>query len=211
MKSMWAIVLAAAVGCAGGAGQTKKDSVTVSADDVAAAFNGALTGLTSAVSSLSRIVESSQIDLPKTYQAYVGELKTLDGRVEELRRMAIDIAARRDVYLQHWVEKTQGISTPELKARAEKRRADLTQDFQVLAGKGQAVRRAFGPLHLLMGDIALYLEADLTTATVQGLKPELDSVRTQNIEVQKLAEDYKKSLAEIRAKLATPAAPAPAK
>jgi hypothetical protein len=201
-----AFVLAAAAGCAGGSGQSRKESVRATADEVAATFDGAQVQLTAAVSSLSTMVTSSQADLPKTYERYVTDLKGLDGKVAHLRALSTEISARRDEYLQHWVEKTQGISSADLKARAEKRRAELGGEFQTIVGKGQAVKRAFAPLHTALQDLAKFLDADLTPGTVQALKPELDAIRSMNVEVQKLAEDYRAAMQDFRAKLSSGAA-----
>ena len=186
----------------------RKEAVRATAEEVAKAFDDAQSNLTKAVSSLQTMVKSSQADLPKTYATYLADLKALDAAVGRLRAQSTSLSAQRDEYLQRWVEKTQEIGNADLRARAEKRRAELAAEFQTVVGKGQSLRRAFAPLHSELQDVAKYLDSDLTPGAVQGLRAELQAIQSMNLEVQKLAEDYRASMQEFRAKLATSTPPA---
>lgn len=198
------LTLMAACGCAA-TGRSRSQGATGTAEQILEEVGAAQAQLMKTVGSLGTLVERPQGDVGDLYDAYAGELASLDSRVQDVRDRATDLAARREEYMKHWLAQTSAIQSPELRARAERRRTELAHEFQTLGGKAAAAKRAFAPLQASLQDCKRYLEADPTPAAARSLAPELDRIRQMQTEVQVQVDDYKSALKEILKKMSTQA------
>ena len=202
------IALSLAAGCASSPppapaapAKPKPPTMRETVDGLVSMLETARTRLQSTVSKLARVVEGPSGDLPADFAAFDHELSALQVDVDWVRRAAMDLALRRDQYLELWIKKTSDVATPEIREQAERRRAALMSNFMDLKGKGDAVRQSFAPLMSRLLDSARFLGAELTRRSAGSLSEELQVIRRLEAEVLVGVEEYRKTMAGILAKI----------
>jgi chromosome segregation ATPase len=162
------------------------------------------------VDSLAALVDGPASDLNKRYDAFAANLDDLDSKAQTIRDRATALNAKRDAYLQHWVQQTATIKNEDLKKAAEQRRAQLQTEFMDMNAKGAALKKAYAPLQASLHDCQRFLEADLNPSGVKALAGEVDKMKQGRGEVEAAVKDLRASMKVIVDKLSIPA-PAPEK
>jgi len=205
-KVVWILAMAAVCGCAT-SGRSQSQQTVASGDKVMQEIEAAQAQLTKTVGALTALGTNPEGDIVKKFDGYVAELSKLDSCVLALRDRSTALAAKREEYMKKWLEQTSTIQNVQMKEVAANRRTELASDFMVVNGKGTAVKKAYAPLQALLQDFKRFLEADLTSAAVKSLAPELEKVGKQADEVQALVQDYKTALGDVLKKMAPPPPP----
>lgn len=212
MRNLAALVgvLVLAAGCAS-SGRSRSTETVAGVTTIDQELTAADAQLGKTVDALGALVESSGPDMEKKYDQFAADLVELDSKVQEIRDRALALNAKRDAYLQHWVQQTSTIKSEDLKKQAEARRTQLQSDFMDMNAKGQTLKKAYAPVQASLHDCQRFLEADLNPSGVKALSGEVEKIKQGRGEVETAVKDFRGSLKVIVDKLAIPApAPAPA-
>jgi len=200
-------VLALVAGCAS-SGRSRSSETVAGVTTVDQELTAADAQLGKTVDALGALVESSGPDMEKKYDQFAADLSDLDRKAQSIRDRAMSINAKRDAYLQHWIQQTSTIKNEDLKKAAEARRTQLQQDFMDMNAKGRTLKKAYAPVQATLRDCQRFLEADLNPSGVQALASEMDKLKQGRQEVEAAVKEFRASLKVIVDKLSIPA-PAP--
>ncbi len=202
-------VLALAAGCAS-SGRSRSSETVAGVTTVDQELTAADAQLGKTVDALAALVEGAPSDLNKHYDQFAADLDDLDGKVQTIRDRAVALNAKRDAYLQHWVQQTSTIKNEDLKKAAEQRRTQLQTEFMDMNAKGQTLKKAYAPVQASLHDCQRFLEADLNPSGVKALAGEVDKLKQGRGEVEAAVKEFRASMKVIVDKLSIPA-PAPEK
>ena len=110
-------------------------------------------------------------DLNKSFSNYTKEVGDIKAAGDRAKGRAKDLQERQKQYIAAWQKETQDVSSPELRASAEARRAKVRESFDKISGAAAGARDAYQPYLKGLQDIQTALKADLTPAGVDAAKP----------------------------------------
>ncbi|HEX6886079.1 MAG TPA: hypothetical protein VF530_22085 [Planctomycetota bacterium] len=117
-----------------------------------------------ALRALSENPAGSPRSNPETLQTFRLELAGLERRAERVRTLHGKADAHAEAFLTGWSTDTAALTGAELKQGAETRRKALEASYVELEQGQAALDRALAELQRELGELALYLEHDLTAA-----------------------------------------------
>jgi len=202
-------VLALAAGCAS-SGRSRSSETVAGVTTVDQELGAADAQLAKTVDSLAALVEGPAPELNKRYEQFAADLEDLDAKAQTIRDRSVALNAKRDAYLQHWVQQTSTIKNEDLKKAAEQRRTQLQTEFMDMNAKGQALKKAYAPVQASLHDCQRFLEADLNPSGVKALAGEVEKIKQGRGEVEAAVKEFRASMKVIVDKLSIPA-PAPEK
>ena len=170
--ALTSIVLMAPAGCATSSSQSVKRSEK--AVDSLADFRKQLTSanaqLDKTVAALDALVADTG-DREAALAAYSKELVALGKQGDEARKRSESLQARGREYLAKWEQEVSEVSSPELKAQSEARRANAQQRMDEIRVRAEVAANAYRPLLSDLTDIEKVLATDLSAANIQGVAP----------------------------------------
>ena len=140
------------------------------------------------VASLEAIIAAAIADSdPRpAYEAYKKDLAELVTQTAAVRSRADAMKAKGTAYFAAWNEKLGAIATPEIKAAAEKRRAEIDADYAAITENMAKCREEYDGILSTLQDFGKILENDLNTEGLKALKPKVEPFKA---EVKKLQAD----------------------
>ena len=209
LRTVAVVLMLVGAGCAskGSQAQSKVDAVVGDIADVKAAVLAAQKEMLATVNALAPVTTADSATLRPAYDKFVEHMDAMDEYVATARGQAAGMVAHRDAFIKYSQEKSQAITSPELKAQAEKRRAEFLENIMALNGKGQEVRKAFAPLQASLQDCRAVLEADMTPAAAASLKGELENIKKLNAAIDGPVREFTAGLDEASARLKPPVPP----
>jgi uncharacterized protein YoxC len=96
-------------------------------------------------------------------------MEALEAQASAIKAKADDMRARGTAYFKAWEDQLASVSTPSVKEAAEKRREQLTKNYEGVTTAAEAAREAYKPLLSDLQDIRKILTTDLTADSVKAL------------------------------------------
>src|SRR5262245_39064034 len=114
------------------------------------------------IASLEGVVAAAGSNAKPKFDDFVKNLKGLEDQAAAIKSKADDMRARGAAYFKAWEDQLATVSTPSIKEAAEKRRDQLTKNYEGVTVAAEAAREAYKPLISDLKDIEKMLTNDLT-------------------------------------------------
>jgi hypothetical protein len=128
------------------------------------------------------------------YQQFDREYERLESLANDLSSHAASVRREGDELLKTWQEEAATLQDPELRRRAEERRADRASAYQAVANEMSQTQQTLSSFLTDLRDIRRYLQVDLTPNGVANVQ---DKVTAANQRVDQVTQ----SLAQLNQRL----------
>lgn len=159
-------------GCAS-SGVERRQSVVSSLEDTQGYTARSRTQVASTIAALNGLPGKSGDALTAQYRQFVREYQQLESLANDMGSEAAKVRERGDKQLKAWQEEAAALQDPELRRRAETRRAEQAARYDAFAAEAAETERA---LYALLGDlrdIRRYLDLDLTPQGVAAVRDKI--------------------------------------
>ena len=136
-------------------------------------------------------------DMKAQYNAYskaVAGVKKQEAYLKELRS---ELTVRKSIYLDGWNADMAKLSNPDLRKRAEERRAKVTKTFDELNETADEIRKEYDPWIGHATDVMVFLENDLNAGGIAAVSKDIKSVQKDAGSIKEELGDLAKRLDEI--------------
>jgi len=117
-------------------------------------------------------------DLRQPYDNYCTEVSKLEAQADNVKARAKDMNQRAAEYEQKWQQDSEAITSPELRASAESRRAAVNAQYETIRQNAQAAKAAYEPFLKDLKELQSYLKNDMTSAGVQSASSMITKINT---------------------------------
>jgi hypothetical protein len=114
------------------------------------------------------VLHTEGANLRKQYASFSKNVDAMAKTKDRVVARIDDMGARRDAYLQDWQKKIKGVSSPEIQAHMEARRAEVERILDSSRPAREAARDAFLPFLANLQDVDKLLSLDLSPAGVEA-------------------------------------------
>ena len=160
--------LALASGCASTAPE-RAAKATESIDALIAEMGKVKGGVDQSLNALDALVSKPSDNLKGQFDAYAQSVAALDQHAKAVADRAEAMKARGQEYFKGWEESTATLSSEEMRAYSEQRRAKLSAAYTDIQEKTGKAKEEFGPFITSLKDIQSYLSLDLTANGLQSV------------------------------------------
>jgi outer membrane murein-binding lipoprotein Lpp len=181
-----------------GCASTGYDKGNITAANIQATSDriAALPGqLDETVTSLNNLVSSPQPDLRPQYQQFAANVDTVEATSKSIAADRQAMGEKGKDYLAAWDQQIAQIQNPDIKAVAQGRRDQVTQQLVTVKKSYVVACDAFKPFLSDMKDVQSYLSVDLTTAGLTAVQPQVAKANRDVIPLKaslnQLAADFK--------------------
>ena len=136
-------------------------------------------------------------DLQQTYSQFTREVADVKAGGDRARARAQDMRARGQQYVAKWEKEADQVSSPELKAGMEQRRAKVKQRYDEIKSTAQAARDAYDPYLRDLQDIQRALANDLTPGGVDAARGAISKAKAEGQTLQQRIDDLIAQLDEV--------------
>jgi chromosome segregation ATPase len=180
-----ALPIAMPAGCASSETEGEKQTAqaATSLKDLRASLVKTNDQLSATLASLNALATQSEGDLKPAYKKYSEGVAKTKSDAAAARARADDMKARTEEYAAQWAEASSDLS-PELKAKADARRATVRERFGKIQTAATATKDAFDPLMLHLEEIQKYLANDLTFGGIGTLGDVIQKTNAEGADVQ---------------------------
>jgi hypothetical protein len=127
------------------------------------------TQLQTTIASLEAVVASAGSDAKSKSSEFAKNMAALDAQAAAIKAKADDMRARGTAYFKAWEDQLATVATPSIKEAAEKRRDQLTKNYEGVTVAFEAARDASKPLISDLKDVQKMLDTDLSADSVKAL------------------------------------------
>ena len=132
-------------------------------------------GLT--ITSLEAVIAAAGPSDKSKYDAFVKSMGDLEAQAAAIKVKGDEMRARGAAYFKAWEDQLAAVSTPSIKEQAEKRRDQLTKNYEAVTVAVEAAREAYKPILSDLKDIQKMLSTDLTADSVKALAPPVAKIK----------------------------------
>ena len=136
-------------------------------------------------------------NIAQSYSQFTKEVADVKAEGERARARAQDMRARGQQYVANWEKETSQISSPELRAGADQRRAKVKQNYEQISASARAARDAYEPYLRDLQDIQRALASDLTPAGVDAARPAIEKAKAEGETLQQRLDESIARLDEV--------------
>jgi hypothetical protein len=162
------------------------------------------------VTSLNDLVSTPQPDLRPQYQKFAANVDTVEATSKSVAADRQSMGEKGKAYLAAWDQQIAQIQNPDIKAVAQGRRDQVTQQLVTVKKSYVIACDAFKPFLSDLKDVQNYLSVDLTTAGLSAVQPQVAKASQDVIPLKaslnQLAGDFK-ALATSMSSVTQPTAP----
>lgn len=123
------------------------------------------------MSSLENLVNRPAVDLRPQFKQFTANLDRLELCARRNEKAAEQAAIRNAVYLVKWDREITNMNYEIVKSRSEARRAEVVDNITAVSRRYAEARNVMQPLLAYLNDIRHALDADLTVAGLNSVKP----------------------------------------
>lgn len=203
MKITSALALIALTGCAS-RGYERASETGSGIETLKTELTAAKQQLDVSVSALDKVVTAEDPSAP--YEEFVDALADMEGQADTIRAQAEDVREAGDAYFADWDAKLASFKSDELRAKSEKRRADLVKSYDEINATSQKTKETYEPLMVNLNDIKDYLGLDLSATSIGDIGDQVRRVKDDAGKVQESIDELVAALDRLSSQLATGAA-----
>ena len=163
------IVLAAPLAGCAPTGVGRADATTQSMAELETYLTGSKDTLDGALTSLEEVTKSAAANPRPAYQKFCRGVADIESAAETARSRSIAMTTRAKEHHDRWLKELSGISSEEVRGRAEARHNKALASFQALDTQMADVKAAYEPFIGLMKDIRAYLANDLSASGIAAI------------------------------------------
>jgi len=163
------------------------------------------TAVTQVLTSLNQLVTQPSGDMRGQYKDYLGSVKNLlatSGKVDATINSMVDAST---VYFADWGNQVAAINDPTLKQLSADRKQQAVTSLADLKASVDKARAAYKPLAKDLDDVGIYLGNNLTSDGIAAMKPRLDTIKVEALNVRDAVTAVVTSLSKFSGTLAQPA------
>jgi hypothetical protein len=160
-----------------------------------------------ALANADALVNQPQPDLRKQFTKFQESLSTLESTAKDVSERAADMKKRGDAYFAQWEKDIAEIHDEDIKKVTAERRAQRMDQFQKVQLSYQQVAETFKPYLADLRDIEQALSAELTTGSVEAMKPFVSKAKNDKVPLRQASEALIQQFRDLGVQMS----PAPAK
>jgi uncharacterized protein YPO0396 len=164
------------------------------------------------MAALDQLTGTTTADLRPLYDKFKAELAKLDADAATTRARAAAMKERAKENLDKWEQETRAeIASPEIRRISDQQRARARERFEELRLTAEGGRDAYNRLSANLHDIQKVLDLSLTQASIESVKPVVETTRGDAQTVQNAIGEVVAKLDNVKSALSTTTgAPVPA-
>jgi hypothetical protein len=137
------------------------------------------------LAALDAVSASANTDPRPPYTKLVAEMGTMNALIEKGRARSLEMQERSKEYFDAWEESLNKVTDPELRQRAEERRAAGLACFNGIRDSMTTLKTSLDPFEKTLQNIKQYLDVDLNLAAIQSLADKIVKLRGEGATIQK--------------------------
>jgi hypothetical protein len=134
---------------------------------------------------LDKVVTSADTDPRKAFKEFDKAVPRVESAATKAKKHAEDMQAKGQDYFKQWETELAGVTNPDIRALAEKRKTQLQAAFGKIKTTMQPAKEEFNPWLADLKDLNKYLSNDLTIAGVDAAKDLIAKAKSEGQQVQK--------------------------
>lgn len=170
----------------------------------------AQTAINNTVAALDAVAQTAATDPRKSYEKFSKQVDQLESAAAKLSKRSQDMQASGDTYFKQWEAQMAEVQSADIKALADKRRAELQAAFANIRTVATPLKAQFDPWLAELKDLRSYLGQDLTVAGVDAAKKPIAKAQKDGVAVKESMDKLVAELNSVYAAL-TPAKVEPKK
>lgn len=147
------------------------------------------------------MVNQPKADLRKQFEEYRKSLKSLESTAADVREKAVDMKKRGDAYFAQWEKDIADIHNEDIKKVSAERRAERMAQFEKVQASYQQLADDFKPFMADLKDIEQALSAELTSGSVESMKPFVAKAKADKVPVRKASDDLVQQFRDLGVKM----------
>jgi len=153
---------------------------------------------------LNQTTETATTDPRKAFKAFAKSVDQVEKSRNKAAKRAADVKAAGAAYFKQWEKELATVNNPEIRALAEKRKAQLNEIFTRVGPLLQQAKTDFDPFLSNLKDLRTFLSQDLTIAGVDAARDIIKKTREHGVSLQKSLDDLLAEMNSVAAQI-TPA------
>jgi len=138
-----------------------------------------------ALVALDKVVATADTDPRKAFKEFDKAVPRVDSAATKAKKRAEDMKAKGQDYFKQWEKELAGVTNPDIRALAEKRKAQLQAAFDNIKTTMEPAKEQFNPWLANLKDLQKYLSNDLTIAGIDAAKDLTAKAKSEGQQVQK--------------------------
>jgi F0F1-type ATP synthase membrane subunit b/b' len=123
-----------------------------------------------AMIALDKVITTADTDPRKAFKEFDKAVPRVESAATKAKKRAEDMKARGQDYFKQWETELAGVTNPEIRALAEKRKAQLQAAFDNIKTTMEPAKEQFNPWLADLKDLQKYLSNDLTVGGIDAAK-----------------------------------------
>jgi hypothetical protein len=147
-----------------------------------------------ALVALDKVVTTADADPRKAFKDFDKAMPRLESAAAKAKKRSDDMKAKGQDYFKQWEKELAQVTNPEIRALAEKRKAQLQAAFDNIKTTMEPAKEQFNPWLADMKDVQTYLSNDLTVGGIDAAKGMIEKSKSGG---QKVQQSLDKVIAEL--------------
>jgi DUF2959 family protein len=159
-------------------GQKGKAKAVEKMSEFRAGLEGISNQIDVTLGALTKVADTAASDPRPAFTEFCKAHDTMAGMIKDIRSEAQDLQKNSQKLFDAWQKQMGTMTNPDIKAKAEERKAALMGFFDKVKASMQAGKDAGGPFASDLKDIRTYLTNDLTPAGINMMKDTIAKANT---------------------------------
>ncbi len=131
------------------------------------------------MASLDTVIASADADPKAAFGKLTKDLSALEAQVKVVRSRSDAMKSKGAAYFKTWETQLGAIATPEIRQAAEKRRDEITKDYDSILASMAKSREAYDQIFSTLKDFEKILANDLNPQGIKAMAPKVGPVKAQ--------------------------------
>lgn len=144
-----------------------------------------------------------QVEIKKSFSEFTEVLEDIKDREKNVRKQRIKMEENSNEYIKEWQLEIAQFSNDDLKKSSIDRQAEVKKKFSETTVIYKELNEVYGPFIKNLTEIQLALRNDLTPASIQNVRPVIESASDDGEKVQAKADAVLAQLDDLNASLSS--------
>ena len=200
-------IVALVIGCATTSGTKQADKVGDSFGDLRDEIVDLKQAVNESLAFLDQTVEQADKDPRKPYKDFSKSVDRVGKSREKVGKRAEDVKAAGAAYFKEWEKQLAEMNNPEIRAKAEERKQQLSETFGNFGPLVEQTNSDFDAFYADLKDLRAFLGHDLTVAGVDAAKDIINTTRESGTKVDQSLDELITEMNTIEAAITPSKAP----
>ena len=144
-----------------------------------------------------------QVDLKKTFSEFTDTVDDIKDQEKNVSKQHVKMDENSNEYIKEWQLEIAQFSNDELKKSSIDRQAEVKKKFAATTAIYKELDEVYKPFTKNLSEIQLALSHDLTTASIESVRPVIESATKDGEKVQEKADALVAQLDDLNASLSS--------